>query len=94
MHGGGDRGCCNGMSDRCSEGEPGLSDWEAVGDRTEIQGKPGFLGSAAQGSAEKSNTSEKPAQITMIMQIINTSPYLLIVLNNENILLCVLIVVN
>ena len=82
------------MSDRCPEGEPGLSDWEAVGDRTEVQGKPGFLGSAARGRAEKSNTPEKSAQITRIMQVFNTSPYLLIELSNENVLLCVLIASN
>lgn len=41
------------------------------------------MDSAVWGRAEKSNTPAKPAQITMIKQIISTSPYLLGVLSNK-----------
>lgn len=78
--------CCDGLSDRHPEGQPGLADWEAVDERTEIQGKPSFL--VHREELKKSNIPEEPAQI------INTSYYLLIVLNNENVLLCVLIAYN
>lgn len=89
---GGNRRWCDGMSDRCPEREMGLSDcrWQ----RTETQGKPSFLVSAVWGRAAKSNKPEKPAQIAMIMHISNTSPCLLIVLKNENVLLWVQITSN
>lgn len=76
------------MSAGCTEGEPSVSVWEATGDRTDIQGTTGFLGSAVWGRAEKSNIPAKPAQITMVTHIISISPYLLVVLSNENVSLC------
>lgn len=76
------------MSAGCTEGEPGVSVWEATGDRTDIQGTTGFLGSAVCGRAEKSNIPAKPARITMVTHIISISPYLLVVLSNENVSLC------
>lgn len=60
--------------------------WEAVGDgkhrpkRNTDSRETEISGSVVQGRAENAKISEKPTQILIIIQIINTIRYLLIVL--------------